>query len=1078
MFSFRCRGRRIDPSGSPCGGLVIDIGRLHRRSFLCAAALLAAPTLATPAAAQVTLPEVVVSAPKEKPKPKPRKQVARPQPPAAPVSPISPITAAQAKSNAFDQARSNLYTTTGTTSTTISQSTIDALPQGANAPVEKVLLQAPGVSQDSAASGQLHVRNDHANLQYRINGVMLPDGVTGFGSIFDASFIGSMALVTGALPAEFGMRTVGLVDLTTRSDIFNNSGTIGFYGGSQGMMTPYLSYGGTFGSTCPTAAPAPGTHPLPGADCFPGVQYFFTGRYLQTNEGIENPLPTYSPIHDFSQQEKGFAYMSTFIDPTTRLSFIGGTATNTFQIPNVPGQPVGFAGNPPVTSAFGITSFNSANLNENQYEDTQFGVLALQKSVNGFDGQLSYFTRYNYLHFTPDPVGDLLINGIASDISRMSYSNGIQGDGSYQINPAHTLRAGFTVSGEQTAVNNTSLVEPAPGGVAVDAPFSITDNVSKLGWLAGVYVADEWKVTNNFTINGGLRFDQMWQYVDANQLSPRINFTYKPFDYTTFHAGYARYFTPPVLVEAAPANIGLFTGTTGAPTSTGTDPVLPERSHYFDAGVDQNIPFGCSKPAAKDCTDLDLGIDAYYKIATDLIDNGIFGQAMVLSAFNYAQGTVQGVEFTAKFHSGNFQAYANLALGFEKATDVVSNQYLFDNTTPLADLGGLTLRQYVDTHWIYTDHSQIATGSAGAAYLFCGRPAYAAETFNAGELSWCGTRLSADMIYGSGLRTGDANIGTLPPYAQFNIGIARQFLLPNDPNPVTIRFDIVNLFDTVYLIRGSSAACPSGNSTCGIGVFAPQYGPRLGFFAGISKKFGDAPPVATAASYLPEKVRPLIVKDHPPVYDWSGLYIGGNFGGAWSGLSGTNFSDTLGSSFNGATNLQPLGGGQIGVNYQFWNRLVVGAEAMVDWLPGSQLSPITATDPTGTVSANIPNASEHALATATGRLGYAWDRVLLYAKGGGAWVAGNSPTITVGGVPASFAGVSNTNSFGYTAGFGLEWAFANNWSVRAEYDYIGLPNQTFTAAAATPTFGGDVITFDDRNISLMTVAVNYKFGGG
>src|SRR5581483_1879769 len=151
-----------------------------------------------------------------------------------------------------------------------------------------------------------------------------------------------------------------------------------------------------------------------------------------------------------------------------------------------------------------------------------------------------------------------------------------------------------------------------------------------------------------------------------------------------------------------------------------------------------------------------------------------------------------------------------------------------------------------------------------------------------------------------GLRTGDANIGTLPPYVQFNIGIARQFLLPNDPNPVTIRFDIVNLFDTVYLIRGSSAACPSGNSSCGIGVFAPQCGPRLGFFAGISKKFGDAPPVATAASYLPEKVRPLIVKDHPAVYDWSGLYIGGNFGGAWSGLSGTNFSDTLGSSFNGA----------------------------------------------------------------------------------------------------------------------------------------------------------------------------------
>ena len=74
------------------------------------------------------------------------------------------------------------------------------------------------------------------------------------------------------------------------------------------------------------------------ANCFPGVQYFFTGRYLQTTEGIENPLPTLNAIHDFSQQAKGFAYMSTFIDPATRLSLITGTSYNTFQIPNTPGH--------------------------------------------------------------------------------------------------------------------------------------------------------------------------------------------------------------------------------------------------------------------------------------------------------------------------------------------------------------------------------------------------------------------------------------------------------------------------------------------------------------------------------------------------------------------------------------------------------------------------------------------------------------------------------------------------------------------------------------------------------------------
>ena len=743
-----------------------------------------------------------------------------PLPPASNTPPINPVTA---KNERYDEARSNLYTTVGTTSDTKSHATIEALPQGANQPVEKVLLQSPGVTQDSAAAGSIHIRNEHANLQFRINGVMLPDGVTGFGSFLDTALIGNISLVTGALPAEFGLRTSGLVDITTRADAFNNSGSVSFYGGSRGTFTPSFEYGGTYGSTCPANAPAPkaGGPIALAADCFAGVQYFFTGRYLQTTEGVENPLPTLNAIHDFSEQERGFGYLSTFVDPSTRLSLITGTAANKFQVPDNINQPI----DPAIAiPTFGMTGFNSSKVNENQTELTQFAVLALQHSAPGFDGQISYFTRYNTLHFTPDWIGDLFLNGISSEITRKSYTNGVQGDASYVLDAANTLRAGFTMSGEHIFVANSSIAEPciACDGTDSGPPTGIYDFNSKLGWLAGIYVQDEWKITDQLTINAGLRFDQMWQYVDANQLSPRLSFTYKPFELTTFHAGYARYFTPPILVEAAPANVAEFVNTTGAPPGSGTNPVLPERSHYFDAGVDQKIPLGCYSAVPKDCTAVEVGVDAYYKIARDLLDDGNFGNALVLDGFNYAKGINEGIEFSVKLTSGNLQAYFNYAYAKQKATQVVSNQYLFDNVNADPALGGQTEFDYIATHWISTDHTQIQTASAGAAYQFCGRPSYS------GEMWWdtlCGTKISADMIYGSGLRQGSANIDHLPAYSQFNVGVSHEFAMP-DGMPITLRFDVVNVLDTIYQIRSGS----------GIGVFAPQWGPRRGYFFGISKK--------------------------------------------------------------------------------------------------------------------------------------------------------------------------------------------------------------------------------------------------
>src|SRR6202007_2213954 len=94
------------------------------------------------------------------------------------------------------------------------------------------------------------------------------------------NFIGSVSLVTGALPAEYGLRTTGLVDITTRKDVFNNTGSINYYFGSRETIRPSFEYGGTFGANCPSAgtglptkAPASSS-----SSCFGGVEDFFSGR--------------------------------------------------------------------------------------------------------------------------------------------------------------------------------------------------------------------------------------------------------------------------------------------------------------------------------------------------------------------------------------------------------------------------------------------------------------------------------------------------------------------------------------------------------------------------------------------------------------------------------------------------------------------------------------------------------------------------------------------------------------------------------------------------------------------------------
>lgn len=666
----------------------------------------------------------------------------------------------QSKINDFDQSRDNfLMPKFGASSYVFDQQAIEALPQGAATPLDKLLLQAPGVSYNSAISNpDFHVRNEYSNVQYRINGILLPEGVAGLGPILESGFIGSLNLLDGALPAQYGLRTAGVVDITAKSQ-FEQGGNVAVYGGSLGTVSPSFEYGGASGDT----------------------QYFFTGRYMANNEGIENAMPTPDPIHDQTYQEKYFGYISTLLGDSNRLTFMTGAAFSQFQIPNVVGtQPLG---------DYGGTSFSSADLNENEVDNYLFNIVALQTKGANFDTQLSVFTRSATAHFIPDVYGDLVFNDVASNITRQSFLGGTQFDGAYRLNDAHTLRGGFGVTAEQTDVNNLSVVLPLDAsGEPLPNPFPINDDNAKLGWNLGGYVQDEWKVTDALTLNAGLRFDQLYQFVAASQLSPRLALVYKPSADTTLHAGYARYFTPPMQALATPANLALFNDTTLQPGVNADSPVLPERSHYFDVGMDQKIG-----------PNLVIGGDAFLKLATDFIDDGEFGQGIMLTQLNYARAYSEGLEFKAKYHNEGFTAYANFSTIRTKAEDLVSNQYLFDPDE----------FAYISNHYIFTDDAQLITASAGVSYR------------------WDKMLASADFIFGSGLPAGFANLQSVQPYTQVNLSLSRDFDVWQNEKPLNLRLSVVNLLDTLYLLRSGT----------GIGGFAPQYGPRRGLFATLTQKF-------------------------------------------------------------------------------------------------------------------------------------------------------------------------------------------------------------------------------------------------
>ncbi len=659
----------------------------------------------------------------------------------------------------LDAARQTIQAEVGASSYSLPQAVVKALPGGDNVALNQVILQAPGVTQDSY--GQLHIRGDHNNVQYRLNGIILPEGLSNFGQVLSPKYAGGIQMVTGALPAQYGLRTAGVINITTQSGV-KTGGTVSVYGGSHGDIEPSITYGGTHGDN----------------------SFFGSLSYKQSQLGIEAPYNTNTPLHDRTTQVLGFGYYDHIIDDTSRLSFIAGVSDQNFQLPNTPGlnsvdDGEGYTVN-------GVSSFASDHMNANQKETTDYAIASYQKSVGNFTGQVSLFARTSQLVYTPDWAPELAFNGIAQSADKKDTSVGLQAEGAWVLNPSNTLRAGVILSGDQSTSQTSSQVFRLDdnGDQVSDTPLTIQDNAKKNSSTASLYVQDEWTVFQDLTVNYGLRYDKLKSYRTEDQISPRLNFVWTPLKGLTVHGGYARYFTPPPYELIATQTQSLFAGTS-FDISGQNDTPYAQRDNYYDFGVQQR--FG---------QNWTLGVDAYHRVARYLLDEGQFGAPIILTPFNYKYGRNSGVEFTANYQKGNLTAYANLAIAKAQGRQIVSSQFNFAPDD----------QAYVADHFIYVDHDQTTSASVGATYKM-GR-----------------TNLSVDALYGSGLRTDGAvpNGARLPAYAQVNLSVSHDF-----DHGISARLDLINALDRAYEIRDGG----------GIGVGAPQWGPRRGVFVGLSKDF-------------------------------------------------------------------------------------------------------------------------------------------------------------------------------------------------------------------------------------------------
>ncbi len=646
---------------------------------------------------------------------------------------VRPVTEVIVTARRLDTARSDIEPALGASVYSLTNDTIEARPGGETTSLGQLLLQAPGVTR--GAEGRIAVRGSDGPLQYRINNVIVPDGFADLGDSLSARLADRVDLVTGALPAQYGLQTGGVVNITTKTGTYFEGGQAELYGGGPGEIEPAFEYAG---------------------DAL-GVNFFVSGSALRSDRGLAPPTPGRAH-HDRTDQLEGFGYFERIIDERSRVSLVLAASDERFQVPNAVGLdaanlPSGAFQRPLTVN--GIIHFSSAALDAGQRQTGRIAILAYQRTGERGTLQVAAFGRASRFRLRDDRTGDLLFTGLAQTTDDRDQALGFQIEGLWWLSANHDLRGGMVLSEDRLRSAATSFVLPldALGRQIGDTPQAIRTVGSRRDRVGSLFLQDEWRIAPTLTLNYGLRFDRT---DDADQVSPRVNLVWTLSPSLILHGGYARNLIP-AQDDLRTATALALVGTTGAPPGTAGDPLRPERDDLFDLGFQYKTG------------GLTLGIDGYRRSAQDLLTQTRLRSLRPGTVFNLREGRFEGVEVSLILQRGPLSGWLNLAASRARGRGIVSRQFAF---TP-------SQRAAADSEFPL-DQDQALTGSAGAAWR---------------RGPW---QVSGDLTYGTGApRTtagGRLNGARLAENLQVNLSMVYHTDGLGD-RPLDLRLDLENALD-------------------------------------------------------------------------------------------------------------------------------------------------------------------------------------------------------------------------------------------------------------------------------------------